>query len=448
MKNALTGSKHRKALATVLAGFLTLLLVPLVGVAQEPGGGEDPAAPFLPLAAPASELAITAHGTPDNILMITYDNNGSYQPGSLNVHDTLVALGYTVTHLHHPADGVIATTLAGGTFEQVWVWDINTFLQISAGDAAAIGNWYLLNAQGNIVVDGRSYGAYYNIGNDQFLIENVAHALSSRCGGLWVGGDHAPTWAHQANAVLSAAGYGNITSSLNPGGVVGDYSSATSTEILTSPNVLDPTTLHAYASPGVAPSGVQGDGTTLLPVLRANSGTGPIMTTAALESDFCTIEVSVDIKFCSNPNAFNCKKGGVLPVTIFGTDDFDVTDIDISSLKLCTEDLSACTGAPKDYSIADRGDPSIDLGAAQCAVIEVDDGVFEEQDYLNMDGFLDLDAAFEASEVQAMLGEFCGADKGAVSGTLVLTGTTIDGTAIISVPIGDVGIDQLLKQNR
>jgi hypothetical protein len=153
------------------------------------------------------------------------------------------------------------------------------------------------------------------------------------------------------------------------------------------------------------------------------------------------IEVAIDIKFCSDPNAFNCKKKGVLPVTIFGTGDFDVADIDVSSLRLCTEDGLNCTNAPRDSSIADRGDPESDLGAAECAI--VDD---VEQDYLTLDGFLDLDAAFEASEVQDMLGTFCGAERNAVSETLVIMGSTIDGTPILSVPIGNAGIDQLVKK--
>ena len=106
-----------------------------------------------------------------------------------------------------------------------------------------------------------------------------------------------------------------------------------------------------------------------------------------------------------------------------------------------------CTEAPRTYSIADRGDPTSDLGAAQCALLEVEEGIFEEQDYLNPDGFLDLDAAFEASEVQEMLGTFCGSARNAVSETLVITGLTLDGTMILSVPIGNTGTDQLVKKN-
>lgn len=171
-----------------------------------------------------------------------------------------------------------------------------------------------------------------------------------------------------------------------------------------------------------------------------------------LDPEFFIVEndehVAIDIKFCSDPNAFNCKKKGVLPVTIFGTEEFDVLEIDTSTLRLCTEDLVNCTGMPRNSSVSDRGNPSTDLGAAMCMISEVDDGIYEEQDFLNPDGFLDLDVAFEATEVQTVLGFFCEGNKGAVSEPLVLTGATMDGTSIVSVPIPNVGTDQLLKVNK
>ena len=168
--------------------------------------------------------------------------------------------------------------------------------------------------------------------------------------------------------------------------------------------------------------------------------------TGSIELDSC-IEVVVDIKFCSDPNAFNCKKKGVLPVTIFGTDNFDVADIDLSTLALCNADLSMCTGAPKDTSVADRGSPS-DAGAAQCAIIEVEEGVFEEQDYLNQDTYDDLDAAFVADEVKDIVGDFCTLGKGATSDPLIVTGMTVGGDVFYSVPVPNVGVDQLLKANK
>lgn len=160
-------------------------------------------------------------------------------------------------------------------------------------------------------------------------------------------------------------------------------------------------------------------------------------------SDF--VEVFIDIKFCSDPNAFNCKKKGVLPVTIFGTDAFDLADVDPSTLQLCLEDLSACTDAPRNYSMSDRGDPASDLGAAMCAI---DPATGQELDFLNPDGVLDLDVAFEANEVQAMLGVFCSMPKGALSEALIIKGFTFDGTPIRSIPFPDDSIDQLLKVNK
>lgn len=156
------------------------------------------------------------------------------------------------------------------------------------------------------------------------------------------------------------------------------------------------------------------------------------------------IEVDIDIKFCSNPNGYNCKSRGVTPVTVFGRSDFDVDDVDISSLQLCLADLSQCTASPpKDSSVFDRGDPTTDIGAAQCAL----DPFGEELDWLNQDGFDDLDVTFHTQEVVSVIG--CdGLNKNDASPTLVLIGQTTGGMPITSVPIGDAGIDQLLIKNK
>jgi hypothetical protein len=161
-------------------------------------------------------------------------------------------------------------------------------------------------------------------------------------------------------------------------------------------------------------------------------------------------EVAIDIKFCSDPNAFNCKKKGVLPVTIFGTESFDVADIDVSTLRLCRDDTGDCTGPPTDWSFDDRGDPTTDLGASQCALVDTDGDEVPDTELhtLNPDGWGDLDVGFDAGEVQVMLGEFCGGPKNGVSATLFIEGETFDGTPIESIPVGNTGTDQLVKKNR
>ena len=148
--------------------------------------------------------------------------------------------------------------------------------------------------------------------------------------------------------------------------------------------------------------------------------------------------VDIDIKFCSNPNAFNTKQKGGLPVTIFGNG-VNVYDINRDTLQLCLDaEGTDCTPVGiKSFSFADRGDPTTDLGAAQCAVV---DNV--EMDYLNPDGNDDLDAVFYAQEVAALIGS---ASKGDVVGPLYLIGYLNDATPITSVPVSlnSEGIDSL-----
>jgi len=67
------------------------------------------------------------------------------------------------------------------------------------------------------------------------------------------------------------------------------------------------------------------------------------------------IELDVDIKPGSDPNAVNTKSHGVLPIGIYGSDTFDVQDIDISTIHVecmgnTTEDITAAFG---DLIVAD-----------------------------------------------------------------------------------------------
>ena len=68
-------------------------------------------------------------------------------------------------------------------------------------------------------------------------------------------------------------------------------------------------------------------------------------------------------------------------------------------------------------------------------------------DVFNQDGFDDLDVSFDSREVATLIG--CGGlSKGATSPTLVLIGQLNDGTPLESVPVDDLGIDQLGIKNK
>jgi hypothetical protein len=137
------------------------------------------------------------------------------------------------------------------------------------------------------------------------------------------------------------------------------------------------------------------------------------------------IEFNWDLKFCSFPNAFNCKRTrGNVPLTIFGSADIDVSQIDISSLRLALEDDPAmATGAPASTRpLADRGSPG-DVNTADTCIWDDVNSVNVE----NPDGFLDLDVGFSAAEVANVA---CPIAKKSSSKPLIVTGTLIDGTPL------------------
>jgi hypothetical protein len=117
---------------------------------------------------------------------------------------------------------------------------------------------------------------------------------------------------------------------------------------------------------------------------------------AGFDSISFELDGYMDIKFCSNPNGFNCKRRtGKVPVTIFGggADGFDVMDIDINTVRLCrADDPSACTGEPISWAYEDRGSPT-DIGTDSCA-----------GDRVTLDGYEDLDVKFDGAEITELLG--------------------------------------------
>lgn len=52
-----------------------------------------------------------------------------------------------------------------------------------------------------------------------------------------------------------------------------------------------------------------------------------------ISQEICPLEVDINIKPGSDPNAFNCGSKGVIPVAVLTTDDFDATTVDPSSLR-------------------------------------------------------------------------------------------------------------------
>ena len=147
------------------------------------------------------------------------------------------------------------------------------------------------------------------------------------------------------------------------------------------------------------------------------------------------IEASFDIKPGSCPNSFNRNSNGVLPVALVGTDDFDITEVDLGSILLTRTDgvggsIAPHEGPPGPHSeFEDVATPF--EGEEQCDCHE-----------LESDGILDLSMKFKSADlVDALeLGDL----KAGELVSLTLMGDLLDGTpfeaadCIRIVPPGDL----------
>jgi hypothetical protein len=133
------------------------------------------------------------------------------------------------------------------------------------------------------------------------------------------------------------------------------------------------------------------------------------------------IEVSLDIHPTSCPNPLNTKGKGVMPVAILGTEDFDVSQIDPSSIRLINANLAEPVEvSPLRWAMEDVATSYVPNGEEACYACT------EE----GPDGFMDLTLKFSMQEIVAAIGEVSDGD----CLILTLTGNLMEeagGTAII-----------------
>jgi hypothetical protein len=133
------------------------------------------------------------------------------------------------------------------------------------------------------------------------------------------------------------------------------------------------------------------------------------------------LAVEVDIKPGSCPNSWNRNSNGVLPVAILGSEDFDVTEIDLSSVTISRADgtgesVGPNEGPPGPHSVfEDVGTP---FEGAVCDCHEAEG-----------DGILDLSMKFKTRDVADLLPVD---DPNGALVELVVSGTLLDGTPFAS----------------
>jgi len=118
------------------------------------------------------------------------------------------------------------------------------------------------------------------------------------------------------------------------------------------------------------------------------------------------IPVTIDIKPGSCPTPLNVKSRGILPVAVLGSEDFDVSSIDVASIRLAGV-------APIRSSYEDVTTPVSDANECECSTE-------------GPDGFLDLTLKFETQRIVEAIGEVDHGDEL----VLELTGMLSDETPI------------------
>ena len=108
------------------------------------------------------------------------------------------------------------------------------------------------------------------------------------------------------------------------------------------------------------------------------------------------IEVSLDIHPASCPNPLNTKGKGVMPVAILGTEDFDVTQVDPTTVRIILDPESGEKAVPLRWSLEDVATPYEPSNGVEPCYACTEEGP---------DGYLDLTLKFDMQEVVALLGE-------------------------------------------
>jgi hypothetical protein len=154
------------------------------------------------------------------------------------------------------------------------------------------------------------------------------------------------------------------------------------------------------------------------------AGFGTRLTAAVVAVDIIrepSTAVEIDIKPGSCPNSWNRKSNGVLPVAMLGTEDFDVTHIDVATVTISRADgtggsVGPNEGPPGPHSVfEDVGTP---LEGEECDCHEAEG-----------DGILDLSMKFRTQDVADLLPVD---DPAGALVPLVVSGTLLDGTEFTS----------------
>jgi len=299
---------------------------------------------------------------------VTWDASGAVQP----IVPTSADIVYLNRGLAYPVS-IDSGTSAAASILHVGFWDsLDAQLDVTGGTLDVVGMLSIGTA---------------DIGDHGYM--NVSGGAITVGGPLVVGGEDAPWGAGNGHLTMSG-GTVYVAGNLRIGMCAGTG------EVYLSGGTIIAAGLQMTANGWLA---VRGDGMLILPGNQLalvngyiDSGwvsgaaefltSGPYAGNTAVISN--VIEVAIDIKPTSCPNPLNVNNKGAVSVAIVGSEELDVTTIDVASIRL--EGV-----APVNSELEDVTTPA---DSGECACTE--DGP---------DGYLDLTVRFPTQEIVAVLGE-------------------------------------------
>ncbi len=218
-------------------------------------------------------LAGSVSANSANILFAHVDDYGNYVDDGNRIAQFLTNAGHNVTTRFLDA----ATYNDYSSFDQVFVYDLYHLTDLNANQVQNynnIGDWYNGLANQNLILDGRiissdvTWTNANGMSSEEAWIQNYAHQLDLRGGGLMLGTDH--------NSFQSGINNINIRIGVDQfSGFFGSYSTSQAVVDPLSPLFItsldacraDPSThcINDNSTTGFVATGVQANGDTLTP---------------------------------------------------------------------------------------------------------------------------------------------------------------------------------------
>ncbi|MCP5525484.1 MAG: putative Ig domain-containing protein [Verrucomicrobiales bacterium] len=197
-------------------------------------------------------------------------HGGGYEAYARLLFETLELAGARATWADLQAEGQVAEALAGGAFDQIWVFDLSGWEDLFSRDWQAIADWFADRPGQGVICDARIISSYWtdrHLTHGALLTENYYENLKIQGGGLVLTSDDA----------LHHRGINTLNGMIGLAPFSGDFAVDRTPVDTTNPLMSEPNDLGADlpadCTPGQVPFGLQPGGLILYGAAWINGDT-------------------------------------------------------------------------------------------------------------------------------------------------------------------------------